>query len=98
MIVPISRKEFDALGPIRRPMPGGLTQEVAWYRNTDNTRIGTVFLDKTDNDWAWVIQGKHSDGFRCVDVNSCLPSQEAATEELKAAMEKRDKEGVSPQS
>jgi hypothetical protein len=85
---PITRRRFDLytlgtrLSPVRL-----LVEEVSWWANEDESLIGFVFRDITDNDYGWQILARDSIGrFRCVRVTPSLKSESYATVGLRDAI------------
>jgi hypothetical protein len=81
----ISRAEFRshklARGPVMAP-----AMEKAWFAD-DKERIGTVFLDVSDNDWNFVVLAPDANGeYRWVAGNGGMDTQEEAEKALTAEM------------
>ncbi len=81
----ISRAEYlshkRARGPIMAP-----AMEKAWFAD-DKGRIGTVFLDVSDNDWNFVILAPDAEGtYRWIAGDGGMETQEEAEQALAAEM------------
>lgn len=88
----ISRSQFDRFKPTRIPM--AVIEERAWFVDTTKNFLGILTLDKTDNDWGYVIQARDQNGsFRAIDHEISIESEDAARDALMAAMEKLSQSG-----
>lgn len=66
-----------------------LHQEIGWHASDDGKILGIVIRDKVDNDYSWVMLAMDQHGqFYAEDVEASRPSEQAATDELLAAMRK----------
>jgi HJR/Mrr/RecB family endonuclease len=75
----ISQDEFNSLDIERK----GYLPERAWFKSTKLDLAGTIIIDPTDKDWAYVLIAKESDGiYRYIDGESSLPSKEIAETKL----------------
>lgn len=90
-IVPISQVRFDALaGYARSPNIVLIIVELEGYATEDERLLGVVTLDRTDNDFGWVIFGRDEGlRFRAIDVNVSHLSIEDARAELIAKLEEQ---------
>ena len=73
-------KRYKALvGQSRNPDVSFFSKELAWYSNEDESIIGVLLLDITDNDYSVVILGRDEVGcFRAFDVTASISTKEAA--------------------
>jgi hypothetical protein len=76
-----------------------MSREVEWWADVQERVIGTVLLDLTDKDWAWIVLGRDERGlFRAIDVGASVVTQEKARLELQEALLKHATSGeVFPQ-
>ena len=96
----ISKQQFDRKSPIRNEMVRQLADERAWFEDSDAKLIGTVFCDRSDNDFNYVILGPDEIGqYRCVHANSCFQTAGDATMEMLSEMTKisMDHQQIYPQ-
>ena len=85
----ITKDRFDALCRSRQPMAAYVSKEVEWFADEDERVLGTVMLDTVDNDWVSLVLGRDEAGvFRCIDVDSCIVTQDEARKILKENLEK----------
>lgn len=96
----ISRDEFDSHQPIQNGLVLVVAAEKSWFSNDAGTIIGTVFFDRGDKDWNYVILSdiaEHTlegDGkFRCIHGDSSFPEEVAATTAIVSAMTQFDETG-----
>lgn len=85
-IIPVKKEHFDlyALGG-RRVEALIMSEEVSWWSNNDETVIGTVLIDRTDGDFAWVIMARDKIGrFRCINLNTDIDTLKKAETEIKS--------------
>jgi len=53
-----------------------MCEELSYWSDLDETVIGVVFRDTTDNDFGWIAMLRDRIGrFRCVDVNSSIATE-----------------------
>jgi hypothetical protein len=79
----IPKKEFMALCPHSLSEPNPIAEEQGWYVDETMSFLGVVALDKSDNDWTWVVLARDENFvFRCIDVQSSLPSRDHARVEV----------------
>ena len=91
---PITKARFDALCRSRQPMADYVSKEVEWYSDEDERVLGIVMLDTVDNDWVSLVLGRDEAGiFRCIDVDSCIATQDEARKVLKDNLEKHSRTG-----
>lgn len=86
--VRISQTLFDLLAiGTRMAVTRAFTVELSWWSDLDGNVLGTVILDKTDQDYGWVILTKDSARrFRGSDVESSIASERVATARLRLAI------------
>src|SRR5713101_7782465 len=95
-ILPISRARFEALSYAKHPYAEITGQEVEWYRDKAENVLGAVVLDRTDQDWSWVVLGRDEGGlFRAVDFNVSVPTRAHARKILKDHMREHSQTGAS---
>jgi hypothetical protein len=84
----LDRKRFNALaGRSRSPAAAYISEELAWFANTEETVIGVVLRDTVDNDFAAVVLGRDEVGaFRAFDQEVSMPTREEATAWLARAI------------
>jgi hypothetical protein len=83
----VSRAQFDAFKPYRIAM--ATIEERAWFVDTAKNLLGIVMLDKTDNDWGYVVQARDQNGnFRAIDHDVSIKSEDAARDTLMNKMQK----------
>jgi len=89
-IRPIPETKFRSL--FKPPFPTTLARlyrELEWYATDRDRLLGTVVLDKTDNDYSWAVLCQDAQGEYRSPANAVsLPTRKAAREALLAAMEK----------
>ena len=91
----VAKTEFDKCNPARHPIMAKLTTEESWFKDDSGYVIGTVLLDKTDNDWSWVALGRDERGsFRAVEMNASLIDQDTAEKALLAKMTELESSGA----
>ena len=50
--------------------------ELEWYATDNDRLLGTVVLDKTDQDYSWVILSRDAQGkYRAAALEASLPTQ-----------------------
>lgn len=100
MINAIRHARFELLTHSKHPFANLLCRETEWYADDEEKVLGTVFLDLTDMDWAFVILGRDEQGvFRWIDGDSSFESPDKARPSLQGAMNAAllRGEGVFPQ-
>lgn len=85
---PISKERFNALCYVRdsivrgtKPETEGFTlnKEVEWYTDEGGNLIASIFIDKIDSDWGFIVLGRDTRRiYRCVDVGVSFNSIEKA--------------------
>lgn len=88
VIVEMTKKRFDAfVSHSRSAAAGYFCEEIEWYSNEDDSIIGTVFLDTTDDDYGAVVLGRDEHkAFRAFDLMASFASIEDAREWLRNSM------------
>lgn len=103
LITKISKERFDILAIGTRKSPQALiSEEILWLKNQNETLLGTVLYDKSDDDFVWIMLARDEDGrFRCADLGHSYPSALRAEIELRLKManmsRSSDFKGVIPQ-
>lgn len=83
----IPKKEFMALCPHSLSEPNPFAEEQGWYVDETMSFLGVVALDKSDNDWTWVVLARDENFvFRCIEVQSSRASRDQARIELQLKM------------
>lgn len=83
MINSISQYRFDILTLIKEPVARILARELEWYSDENEVVLGTVFLDLTDHDYAFLVLGRDQHSiFRWIDGGASFPSVDEARETL----------------
>ncbi|WP_321392211.1 hypothetical protein [uncultured Desulfuromusa sp.] len=95
-ITELSQKRFDALaGHARTPAAAFVSNELAWYKNSDETVIATLLLDIIDNDYAVIILARDEGRrFRCIDLTVSIKTEKEAREWLFNALKWHSSVGV----
>jgi hypothetical protein len=79
----ISKSHFDILCMARQPFVDDVVWECEWWADEAERVIGTVVLDRTDEDWSFMVLGRDENGlFRGMDMGTCIESQKIASERL----------------
>lgn len=82
----IDRQRYDKYSPVRHPGASILYEEVAWFERNDRSAIGFISRDRTDDDFAWMVQRATEGQFSADDFNTSYESPEEAAIELMNAM------------
>jgi|SRR5438105_886595 len=87
----LSIRRFEALaGYIRRLEIVLCIEEIEWFATLDERLVGMLARDRIDSDFSWVILGRDERlRFRAIDLNSSLPSPDAARQQLFERMEEQ---------
>ena len=82
-------RRFEALaGFARQPEIALITEELAWYANSDERVLGIVLVDLIDNDYSWVVFGRDElQRYRAIDVSTSHATIDEARSTLFRAME-----------
>jgi hypothetical protein len=85
---PLDQKRFNALaGRSRSPAAAYFSEELAWFANDEETVIGVLLRDTTDDDFAAVVLGRdEARAFRAFDQAASLASAEEAQSWLEGAI------------
>ncbi|SMY36680.1 hypothetical protein PMAL9190_02514 [Photobacterium malacitanum] len=51
----ISKARFEALSYARIPFVKFISEDIEWYSNDNNAVLGTILLDKIDNDYVAMV-------------------------------------------
>jgi hypothetical protein len=79
--------EFDALKPFRHPITAAIGVEKEWFADRRRVILGALVLDRTDQDWGYVVLGRDQRGiFRWIDGEVSLEDRDRARERLVATM------------
>ena len=91
----IDIKRFNAFAAhTRSPAAAYVSRELDWFANETETLLATLMLDNVDNDYVGVILGRDNVGrFRCIDVESSIPTQEDAAAWIERAMNWHGRDG-----
>lgn len=100
---PISQERYNALCYVRDPLVRGIkpetesfaiNKEVEWYTDKRNVLIATIFIDKIDNDWNFVILGRDTRKiYRCIYTGVSFESIENARKALEEKINEFSQEG-----
>ena len=97
----IDIKRFNALAAhSRSPAAAFVSRELDWFSNDDESLLATLLIDTVDDDYVGVILGRDEAGrFRCVDVESGIPTAEEAVAWIERSIRwhSRNAEQVFPQ-
>jgi hypothetical protein len=89
---PLTHARFEALVYRRTPWAQVISRELEWWSNSQETLIATVSQDLIDSDYSWIILGRDETGvFRGIELNTSLPSLEAARAEQNSRIEELSK-------
>jgi hypothetical protein len=84
----ISKEEFRTICP--HSIPEVIADEHGWYMDETNSFLGVLLHDKADDDWAWVVLARDEMFvFRCIDVQSCIPTRDQARIEVQLKLAER---------
>lgn len=105
MVKRINKFQFAAFPHHQRPpIFDALIEEHEWYSDDAESTLGVLFLDKNDDDWAYVVmQTDATSLFECVAVDVSYEDKDAARSELlseidRIAMELQPRGGTSVRS
>tara|TARA_B110000196_G_scaffold217278_1_gene186580 strand:+ start:2212 stop:3543 length:1332 start_codon:yes stop_codon:yes gene_type:complete len=91
----ISKARFEALSYARVPLIKLISEDIEWYSNDNNAVLGTILLDKIDNDYVAMVLGRDEAGvFRCMDAKVSIQTIAEAREILLAKVNKHSKDGA----
>jgi len=80
----ISKSRFDIYTIGTRTSGSILFQEISWWSDLDETVLGTVALDRTDDTYGWMILIRDEAGrFRCADLDHSFRSPRIAEAKLR---------------
>lgn len=84
----ILKSDFYALNPARHPGIDILAIEKEWFADKDKIILGCLLLDRTDDDWVYVILGRDERGtYRWIDGGN-YEERDRSREDLVVAMQK----------
>lgn len=91
----IDIKRFNALvAHSRSPAAAYISKELEWFSNKSETLLATLMLDTVDDDYVGIILGRDEVGrFRCIDVESSIPTQAEAASWIERAMNWHGRDG-----
>jgi len=79
--------EFDALKPARHATTPTIAVEKEWFADRQRIILGALLLDRTDEDWIYVVLGRDQLGtFRWIDGEVSIANCDQARERLLAKM------------
>jgi len=87
--------------PARKSLASMLTEERAWYADSNRIIAGAVLFDITDKDWSYVVLGPDRQGsFRWIAGDTSFETQGEAASQLRQKMDEivASGETVFPQS
>jgi len=86
--------EFNSQKPARHPATTTLAVEKEWFADRDRIILGALLLDRTDDDWVYVVLGRDEMGtFRWIDGESSIQGRDRARQRLLATMRRILKSG-----
>ncbi len=75
---------FSALSYLSTLLLFTINKEIEWYADDRKSLIATIFIDKFDKDWSFVILGRDARKiYRCIYTGVSFESIEDAHKELK---------------
>ena len=81
--------EFDALEPARHPATAAIAMEKEWFADRERIILGALLLDRTDEDWAYVVLGRDELGtFRWIDGESSIRNRDQGRQRLLTTMQR----------
>lgn len=81
------KHEFDALRPARHVTTPTVAVEKEWFADRQRILLGSLLLDRTDEDWVYVVLGRDQLGtFRWIDGEVSIEDRDEARERLLAKM------------
>lgn len=85
----ISKQDFTKSCPFRLEDSNPIGEEQGWYADETGSFVGAVFLDKSDQDWGFVVLGRDQYfDFRCIEVESSIATRDQARIELQFTIAK----------
>ena len=84
----MTEQRFNALAAHSRSAAAAyISEELAWYKNEDESLIGVLLLDIVDDDFAAVVMGRDENGaYRAIDYEASIESRNEAKIWLIGAM------------
>ena len=85
----------------RKSLANMLTEERAWYTDSNRIIAGVILFDKADKDWSYVVLGPDRQGsFRWIAGDSSFETQNEAASQLRQKMDEiiASRETVFPQN
>lgn len=81
--------EFNALKPARHPATATIAVEKEWFADRQRIILGALLLDRTDEDWTYVVLGRDESGtFRWIDSESSIDNRDQGRERLITTMQR----------
>lgn len=78
-VLKIDKAKFDTFDPGRDPMIAAIADEKHWFQSETGSVIGTILLDKADQDWNIVVLGGDERGnFRAIKVEASIVDEQDA--------------------
>jgi len=91
----ISKARFEALSYARVPLVKMISEDIEWYSNDNNAVLGTILLDKIDDDHVAMVLGRDEAGvFRCIDAKVSIQTIAEARDILLEKITKHSKDGA----
>jgi len=89
-IAAILKSEYDKLSIDKKSTVDLLFQEKQWFSDRNKIVVGTVLMDRSDEDWCYIIFGIKSDGkYRTLEIGErFFSSRSEATGALIDTMDK----------
>jgi hypothetical protein len=79
----IPRQMFREICPFAATADNPVSDEMGWFADNTESFLGIVTRDKIDDDWAYVVFGRNTNGvFHAIDVEASHTSREEAREKL----------------
>jgi hypothetical protein len=82
----IDRQRYDDYKPFRHPAAATMHEEFAWFERDDRSAIGLIARDKTDDDFAWMVQREEEGQFCADNFKVSYETPEVAARDLMDAM------------
>lgn len=80
---------FDALKPARHPATAAIAVEKEWFADRDKVILGALLLDRTDEDWGYIVLGRDELGiFRWIDGEISIRNRDQARRRLVTTMQR----------
>jgi HJR/Mrr/RecB family endonuclease len=90
-IIPISNDQFDSFNHARNPLTKMFITEKEWFTDTNRNIIGTITLDRTDDDWGYLVFACDEDQvYRPIDIKTSIESFKEAEKTIISVMSKME--------